>query len=380
MEADRRSWLEAGFSNDVATTALAALKPSSRKVYDSRWKGYVQWCEGRDLDPVTADVTEVLNFLQGLANSGKKCDTVKGYLTVISQRHRRIMSQGRQCLLTELQPVQTWVRGLSVLNPRLRVIVPSWSLDIVLSALKRPPYYPLDAISLKHLTLRTVFLLAIASARRVSELHALRLNLLTWKPAEVIAYVDPAFLPKVHTNWHCNRPIAFPALAGEKDPELRKLCVRDTLRAYVNATQPFRGTSQQLLLCFGKKVRGEPVSKQRISTWLKEVIKDCYALKGLAQPDHVKGHDVRKQATSWADLAGVDPEKICQAATWQSTNKLSNMFARHYRLDLLSECPSDFGRQVLKSAASSTAERSLKRALGSSPRDPPRENKSGGDT
>ena len=282
MEADRRSWLKAGYSNEVTTTALAALQSSTRKVYDSRWKGYVRWCEGQDLDPVTADVTEVLNFLQGLANSGKKCDTVKGYLTVISQRHSRIMSQGKQCLLTELQPVQTWVRGLSVLNPRLRVIVPSWSLDIVLSALKCPPYYPLDAISLKHLTQRTVFLLAIASARRVSELHALRLNLLTWKPAEVIAYVDPTFLPKVHTNWHCNRPIAFPALAGEKDPELKKLCVRDTLRAYVNATQPFRGTSQQLLLCFGKKVRGEPVSKQRISTWLKEVIKDCYALKGLA--------------------------------------------------------------------------------------------------
>ena len=272
MEADKRSWLEAGFSNDLATTALAALKPSSRKVYDSRWKGYVQWCEGRDLDPVTADVTEVLNFLQGLANSGKKCDTVKGYLTVISQRHRRIMSQGRQCLLTELQPVQTWVRGLSVLNPRLRVIVPSWSLnlDIVLSA-----------------------------------------------------------------------------LAGEKDPELRKLCVRDTLRAYVNATQPFRGAFQQLLLCFGKKVREEPVSKQRISTWLKKVIKDCYAVKGLAQDDHVKGRNVRKQATFCEDLAGVDPEKICQAATWQSTNKLSSMFARHYRLDLLSECPSDFGSKVL---------------------------------
>ena len=122
------------------------------------------------------------------------------------------------------------------------------------------------------------------------------------------------------------------------------------------------------------------MSKQRISTWLKEVIKDCYQLKGLGQPDHVKGHDVRKQATSWADLAGVDPEKICQAATWQSTNKLSSMFARHYRLDLLAECPSDFGRQVLKSAASSTAERSVKRSLGSSSRDPHQKNRRGGDT
>ena len=364
----------------MADTALAALRSSSRKVYDSRWKGYVAWCETRQLDPVSTNVTEVLEFLQELASQGKKCDTVKGYLTVISQRHSRIMSHGKSCMLTELKPVQTWVRGLSVLNPRPRIIVPAWSLDIVLSALKKPPYFPLDALDLKHLTLRTVFLMAIASARRVSELHALRLGLMAWKPTEVLAYVDPTFLPKVHSQWHSNMPVAFPAMAEERDPELRKLCVRDSLRAYVNATKPFRGTAQQLLLCYGKKVRGQPVSKQRISTWLKDVIKDCYALRGLAAPEHVKGHDVRKQATSWADLAGVEPEKICEAATWQSTNKLSSMFARHYRLDLLRENRSDFGRQVLRSAASSTAERSLKRGLGEPSRNPPEKATRGGDT
>mgnify|MGYP001545006865 CR=1 FL=1 len=92
LEADRCSWIEAGYSAEVAQTALAALKGSSRKVYDSRWKAYVQWCSDRRLDPVTVNVTEVLNFLQELATSGKACDTIKGYLTVISQRHSRIMS------------------------------------------------------------------------------------------------------------------------------------------------------------------------------------------------------------------------------------------------------------------------------------------------
>ena len=352
-------WTGAGFSQRVTDTALAAVKGSSRKVYNSRWKGYVEWCDSKSLNPTTAPVAEVLDFLQELADNGRKCDTVKGYLTVISQRHSRIATENGSVRLSELQPVRTWVKGLSVVNPRPRLIVPAWSLDIVLSALKRPPYHPLEGLDLKHLTLRTVFLLAVTSARRVSEIQALRLDTLIWKQSEVIAFVDPSFLPKVHSHWHCNQPIAFPAMAGESDNELKKLCVRECLKAYIEATRPFRGTSQQILLCYGKNCIGKPVSKQRISNWLKDVIKDCYILQGKPVPQHIKGHDVRKQATSWADLAGVDPQRICEAATWQSTNKLSSMFARHYRLDLLGENRSSLGRRVLNLAASSAAESDL---------------------
>ena len=60
-------------------------------------------------------------------------------------------------------------------------------------------------------------------------------------------------------------------------------------------------------------------------------------------PEGVKGHQVRKQVTSWADMAGVEPQKICDAATWRS----ESVFARHYMLDLLHGAHSDFGRQNL---------------------------------
>ena len=42
-----------------------------------------------------------------------------------------------------------------------------------LEALSKPPYEPLREASLKHLTLKTVFLIAISSAGRHSELRAL---------------------------------------------------------------------------------------------------------------------------------------------------------------------------------------------------------------
>ena len=68
----------------------------------------------------------------------------------------------------------------------------------------------------------------------------------------------------------------------------------------------------------------------------------------LPVPLGVKGHQTRKQATSIADLAGVDPQAICDAATWASRCT----FARHYRLDLVAQVRSRFGRTVLQVAGS----------------------------
>ena len=56
-------------------------------------------------------------------------------------------------------------------------VLPLWDLDIILEELSKPPYVPLGEASLKHLTLKTVFLLAMASARGRSELQALVFDL-----------------------------------------------------------------------------------------------------------------------------------------------------------------------------------------------------------
>ena len=100
---------------------------------------------------------------------------------------------------------------------------------------------------------------------------------------------------------------------------------------------------------------------QRISTWLKEVVRDCYFYSRLPPPTAVKGHDVRKAATSWADIAGVTPQQICNAATWSS----ECTFARHYKLNFHDQELSRFSRSTMQLTASSSAERTLRRRLGS---------------
>ena len=50
--------------------------------------------------------------------------------------------------------------------------VPSWNLSLVLHQLTQSPFEPLRKASLKHLTFKTVFLLALGSGKRRSEIHA----------------------------------------------------------------------------------------------------------------------------------------------------------------------------------------------------------------
>ena len=223
------------------------------------------------------------------------------------------------------------------------------------------PLLPAQRCFSKHLTIRTTFLMALTSARRASEVHAIRLDTLQWKADCVYAFPDEQFLPKVSSQWHVNQPIAFPALRQRDNRELAKLCVRTTINEYVKRTKMVRAgarASSQLLVCYGGKQRGHPVSVQRLSKWLKLAVELSYEQAHLPLPS-VKGHQVRKQATSWADLAGVTPVDICRAATWKSTS----MFARHYRLQLLHDADTDLGRRVIQLSASSSAERAVQRRL-----------------
>ncbi len=53
--------------------------------------------------------------------------------------------------------------------PRL----PAWNWSLALRSLLRPPYEPLWTASMRDVYLKTVFLLALATARRVSGMHGL---------------------------------------------------------------------------------------------------------------------------------------------------------------------------------------------------------------
>ena len=90
------------------------------------------------------------------------------------------------------------IMSMELQRPRLTPVLPQWDLGIVLEALSKPPYEPLREAFLKHLNLKTVFLLAMASGGRRSELQALVFDpqYIQFKPKG--AGVTLYFTPRVH--------------------------------------------------------------------------------------------------------------------------------------------------------------------------------------
>ncbi|KAL0199818.1 hypothetical protein M9458_003005, partial [Cirrhinus mrigala] len=109
----------------------------------------------------------VLEFLQDRFSTGLTHSTLKVYVAAISAYHTPLggLSVGKNPLVTR------FLRG--VLSPPVQRHVPSWDLAVVLEALCRPPFDPIEEISDRHLTIKTVLLLALSSLKRVGDLQAL---------------------------------------------------------------------------------------------------------------------------------------------------------------------------------------------------------------
>ena len=145
-------------------------------------------------------------------------------------------------------------------RPKGRWGFPSWNLFLVLHQLTKPPFEPLRKASLKHLTFKTVFLLALGSGKRRSEIHTwLNKNIrpqTDW--SKVSLYPSPSFLAKNHLakeGPECVAPVVIPAFAPTLDKSLkedRSLCLVRALRYYLEKTQDLRQGKELVLVSFKK--------------------------------------------------------------------------------------------------------------------------------
>lgn len=131
---------------------------------------------------------------------------------------------------------------------------------LVLSALSSPPFEPLAQVEVKWLSIKTAFLLAITSAKRVEELDTVSISdsCMRWGPggSGVTLWPNVAFLPKVLPRRHHNQPIylaRFEPTPAEN--AARVLCPVRVLAAYIDAPAAIRQTDQ-LFVCYGVPEQG----------------------------------------------------------------------------------------------------------------------------
>ena len=219
---------EQGFSEAVAARIEAPQRGSTRSVYEAKWASFTKWCLSNQVDFRTPPLKTIADFLLHLFQDKKlQPGTIDGYRSEIADKlGNSTINVSKDENLTRL--LDSFHRD----RPKGRRGFPSWNLSLVLHQLTKAPFEPLKEAYLKHLTFKTVFLLALGSGKRRSEIHAwLHKNIRhqsDW--SKVSLYPTPSFLSKnqlAKEGPDSAAPVVIPALAPSLDRSLkgaRSLC------------------------------------------------------------------------------------------------------------------------------------------------------------
>ncbi|KAF7243259.1 Transposon Ty3-I Gag-Pol polyprotein [Varanus komodoensis] len=116
---------------DLQYILESALRPSTKKSYGAKWQRFSNFANLHSFLVPSASVSQILQFLFELHQSGLKLSSIKIYTTAIS--HYRGAIHG---LFIFAQPlIKRFLRGLRNLHPTIRPLMPTWSLSVVLQAL-----------------------------------------------------------------------------------------------------------------------------------------------------------------------------------------------------------------------------------------------------
>ena len=324
---------EQGFSSPVASRIEAPQRRSTRTVYEAKWAVFVRWCETSQVDFRNPSIKQIADFLLHLfQEKNLQPSTIDGYRSAIADKlGNTSVNVGKDDNLTRL--LDSFHRD----RPKGRRGVPAWNLSLVLHQLTKAPFEPLRKASLKHLTFKTVFLLALASGKRRSEIHAwLNKNIrhqADW--SKVSLYPSPSFLAKNHLakeGPECVAPVVIPALAPTLDKSLkedRSLCPVRALRYYLDKTQDLR-TGKELVFVSFKQGFNKDISPATISSWIKQTVVLCYDLsdQDSLTLHQVKAHDVRAFAASKAFQGGISLDQILAACHWKSHNTFTQFYLK----------------------------------------------------
>ena len=324
---------EQGFSVEVAERIAAPQRSSTRTIYRSKWALFEKWCRENSVDFSTPSVKQISDFFMYLYQDlNRRPSTIDGYRTAIvdtlgptaqhiahnADLHRLLSSFHRD-------------------RPKSSRNLPKWNLSVVLNELTKAPFEPMKDSDLKHLTLKTAFLLALASGKRRSEIHAWVANKVAnlgqWE--KVALFPSSDFIAKNQLAREGSQgvsPVTIPALTTIVDRQFkedRTLCPVRALRFYLDRTKDLRGSRSLLFISF-KKGHTSDIRPATLSSWLKQTILLCYKQADQQALDlvQVKAHDIRAFAASKAFYGGVSVDQIMQACHWKAHNTFTNFYLK----------------------------------------------------
>ena len=258
----------AGFSSAVAEQSSLARRLSSRALYQHRWSIYRSWCHDHGHSVSRPTLAKVADFLYWLRfTKGLSVSSLRGYRSALSAVFRFHLPS-----LSSDPVLQDLLRSFRLSSAERVMRPPAWDLSKVLQYLVTSAFEPLSRASFRALTLKTLFLLALATAKRVGELQALS-SLVTFVGVDACLSYIPQFVAKSESlTRSIPRSLLVKSLAdfaAGLDTDLL-LCPVRALRLYLPRARSLSPGRHRLFVSPRRPSRA--MSKNAVSFFLREVI------------------------------------------------------------------------------------------------------------
>ena len=159
--------------------------------YQSKWSVYCSWCRRNGHTVSAPSARKLADFFIYLHEDRKlSISAIRGYRSVLNGIFAlRGLDFSSDPVLAEV--IRTCARKV----PRAVDRRQPWNVDVVFRFLLSDRFEPLETSSIRDLTVKTLFLVALATARRVSELQSLAARVSFLGDDMVLSYL-PEFVAK----------------------------------------------------------------------------------------------------------------------------------------------------------------------------------------
>ena len=326
----KRSAQHLGFSSRVARQLAFCCCSSMCVNHQAKWLTYRGWCRRHGHSIFRPSVSKIADFLLYLRRSlHLSYSSIASYRSMLSKVFRFVLPS-----ISSHPVLHDLLQSFCIERPLPSLRVPSWDLSRVLTLLRCPPFEPLVSCSIRDLSRKVLFLVSLATARRVGELHEVS-SAASFSGDDIFLSYLPEFRAKSESASNplprSFRVCSLRDFVGDLPDELLLCPVRalSLFRPY------FLSFSSPRSLFVSPRAPSCPLSKNALSFFLRSVILQSLSpdtslpsSSSASRSSSVRAHSIRGMATSAAFSHNASLSSILEAATWHSSSVFTSFYLR----------------------------------------------------
>ena len=291
-----------GLPSPLSKAMLASVNSSTLKSYRRLWTDFASWIDNKQSRPHLTPPL-VCEFLYFKFCDGSSTSSMNSFRSAINFFTLNSLDLENNIFMKRLFKYFYQARPL---RPRYSTF---WPVSKLLNFLKS--WHPMESLSLKNLSLRTIALLALTSSDRGQTLHLASLDNMVIEENSLKFVVKD----RVKTTRKVLRPTVIDCVSSN----IEELDVSSYVKYYLDSTKDIRIVNNRKLFISWKTKKN--VTKSTLARWLTIVLKAA----GI-DTSTFTAHSYRGAGLSSAFQRGASINQIMNAGNWKNADIFHNYY------------------------------------------------------